>query len=1111
MDGTGVFLPAAPAPAPDVTYTDGTGVFPPAASGPASAATDVDGTGVFLPAAPAPALDVTYTDATRAFPPDQPSPTDATGVYVPGQIGTPGAEALEGTRVFDPSACDVAAPTGARGKADPTGVARCGRYLLKRFHAKGGMGEIWLADDPEIGRSVALKRMLGRPRPDLQRRFLTEAQVTGQLEHPGIVPIHEVGANEQGQPFYAMKFVRGQTLQKVIDDHHAAKSGRGNRDVEQFRLLHIFLSLCQTVAYAHSKGVLHRDLKPENVMLGSYGETLLLDWGLAKVQGQPDQPAGDEPTYVQLDADSEAGTQAGVIMGSPQYISPEAAGGLTAEVDQRSDVYLLGGILYAILTGLPPRRGKNLLDVSLKAVPVRKIKPQVSPGAGGHLHEGAGLAQAGPLRKRLGAGRRRAAATPPANRCRPIARASRSVPGGWAKRHRRALARSATAVLAVALLLLAGYWMRELVRRRKEEVRAAEQRHETEVRRREEAERKHAEADREAVRLQDMDQARRDVREFRRLADEARFFAATTDPVSENAPYFDPHEGENKVRAAIARTENWGPTVDGLPLPDERDALRKDLYDLLLLLAQARIQNDTEPEAGRETLALLTTAGRLRPPSRSYYRLRARAQQRLGDYEQAVADRQLAEHTATPTTSLDHFLLAEQHRRESARPADGDTTRKGWQPDPVQMEKAIAAYRLALEIEPDHYWSHFQLGRCYLSLGRYAEATEVLGACVALRRDVPWAYSVRGLALAQQNRYAAAEHDLDRAVRLDPEARPARLNRGVVSWAQQKYDDALRDFEAVLQPPTEKRLIQAAYYRGQLHLERGEVGRALEDFNSVVAELPGFRPVHLLRARILIAQGEDARGLEDLDAYLGARPLAGAVWWRPARRWEIHARRGRLLRLLHAELPADQRRKPSGQAARLPWPWWNYARRLDAGGQAAEVYDDLGALLEMTNKPNEAVAAYGKGVDIAPRDVKLLNKRGWAQDAIGQPERALEDFTAATRADPEDAEAHSGLGYIQARKTNVPEAQREADLALLHGGDRSMILHNVACIYVVLAQADERQAPAHQDAAMALLRRAVKVWRRSGTGPNAIDQIKSDPTFEPLRKRRDYQELSGAD
>ena len=146
------------------------------------------------------------------------------------------------------------------------------------------MGEIWLAEDPAIGRSVALKRMLGQ-RADQQRRFRVEAQVTGQLEHPGIVPVHELGTNDEGQPYYVMKFVQRRTLQKVIEEFHAAKPGAGTGEVEQFRLLQMFLSLCQTVAYAHSRGVLHRDLKPENVMLGPFGETILLDWGIAKVLG----------------------------------------------------------------------------------------------------------------------------------------------------------------------------------------------------------------------------------------------------------------------------------------------------------------------------------------------------------------------------------------------------------------------------------------------------------------------------------------------------------------------------------------------------------------------------------------------------------------------------------------------------------------------------------------------------------------------------------------------------------------------------------------------------------------------------------------------------------
>src|SRR5581483_10894829 len=225
------------------------------------------------------------------------------GAYQGDSTGSPAAGGDLGgaTRAFDE------ASTGSAPAQEEAPPHSCGRYLLKRFHAKGGMGEIWLAEDPDIGRSVALKRMLTN-RADQQRRFRVEAQVTGQLEHPGIVPIHELGINEQGQPFYVMKFVHGRTLQKVIDDYHAAKAKTGEREVEQFRLLQIFISLCQTVAYAHSRGVLHRDLKPENVMLGPYGETMLLDWGIAKVKDAPEEGRAEGDEAVRIN-DGGSGTE----------------------------------------------------------------------------------------------------------------------------------------------------------------------------------------------------------------------------------------------------------------------------------------------------------------------------------------------------------------------------------------------------------------------------------------------------------------------------------------------------------------------------------------------------------------------------------------------------------------------------------------------------------------------------------------------------------------------------------------------------------------------------------------------------------------------------------
>src|SRR5207244_700583 len=148
-------------------------------------------------------------------------------------------------------------------------------------------------------RKVALKRMRKSVK-NQKDAFLWEAQVTGQLEHPGVIPVHELSVDDNGEPYYIMKFVHGQTLHRAIDDFHAAAKG-GVNEVQRVKLLQIFLNLCQTVAYAHSRGVIHRDIKPENVMIGEYGETLVLDWGLAKLVGRPELPdAGAGPVHRSL-------------------------------------------------------------------------------------------------------------------------------------------------------------------------------------------------------------------------------------------------------------------------------------------------------------------------------------------------------------------------------------------------------------------------------------------------------------------------------------------------------------------------------------------------------------------------------------------------------------------------------------------------------------------------------------------------------------------------------------------------------------------------------------------------------------------------------------------
>ena len=184
--------------------------------------------------------------------------------------------------VLDLSTIDLPPPSAP--------LLRSNRYVIRQFHARGGTSEIWLALDAEIGRQVAVKKLDKKHATD-QDRFLVEAQVTGQLEHPGIVPVHDLGRDKQGRPFYVMTFIQGRTLKEAIEEYHTGKSSTDEAaEVRLCRLLEVFVQVCQAVAYAHSRGVIHRDLKPSNVMLGPYGETLVLDWGMAKVLGKPERP-----------------------------------------------------------------------------------------------------------------------------------------------------------------------------------------------------------------------------------------------------------------------------------------------------------------------------------------------------------------------------------------------------------------------------------------------------------------------------------------------------------------------------------------------------------------------------------------------------------------------------------------------------------------------------------------------------------------------------------------------------------------------------------------------------------------------------------------------------
>jgi len=294
------------------------------------------------------------------------------------------------------------------------------RYKTLRQVGKGGMGNVVQCSDKTIGRTVAMKVMREENSKDDTRRlnFLEEAQITGQLEHPNIVPIHELGQDEDGNLYFTMKMVKGRSLEELIWEN---KTGQRHNSLVQF--LNIFLKICDAIAFAHSKGVLHRDLKPANVMVGDFGEVLVMDWGLAKIlPGQGASIHTEAPMEVNLgtidhssesnggsarDAISESShdildsvrsvrsqsqvvdTKFGEIQGTPVYMAPEQALGTTNLVDHRTDIYSLGAILYEMLTYKRAIEAKEL-EIVLQQVadgdfpppderaPLRKIPAELS-------------------------------------------------------------------------------------------------------------------------------------------------------------------------------------------------------------------------------------------------------------------------------------------------------------------------------------------------------------------------------------------------------------------------------------------------------------------------------------------------------------------------------------------------------------------------------------------------------------------------------------------------------------------------------------------------------------------------------------------------------------
>ncbi len=309
----------------------------------------------------------------------EPDPGPATGSTLADHPGATAARDLDATEpapTLDPGRGPAGAFSGAPRHPGGQGPHFGGggrargqgeRFRILRPHAQGGLGAVFVAIDDELNREVALKQILRHHADDprSRARFLIEAEITGGLEHPGIVPVYGLGSDRDGRPYYAMRFIRGGSLKEAIAAFHAdpaPKADPGARSLALRELLRRFVDACNAIDYAHGRGVLHRDLKPSNIIVGKHGETLVVDWGLAKATGRHDPaPSDDEPALIPSTSGGLAQTLDGSALGTPSYMSPEAAAGDLKNLGPRSDVYSLGATLYCLLTGRSPFDGTDLV------------------------------------------------------------------------------------------------------------------------------------------------------------------------------------------------------------------------------------------------------------------------------------------------------------------------------------------------------------------------------------------------------------------------------------------------------------------------------------------------------------------------------------------------------------------------------------------------------------------------------------------------------------------------------------------------------------------------------------------------------------------------------
>jgi tetratricopeptide (TPR) repeat protein/tRNA A-37 threonylcarbamoyl transferase component Bud32 len=740
------------------------------------------------------------------------------------------------------------------------------RFRKVREHAAGNLGVVYVARDEELNRDVALKEIKDRnaDHPYSQAKFLLEAEVTGGLEHPGIVPVYGLGHHDDGRPFYAMRFIRGKSLLDAIKKFHADDSLKfdpGRRTLALQKLLRRFTDVCNAVAYAHSRGVLHRDLKPDNVMVGKYGETLVVDWGLAKALGRidetgavtdPDDHLPEGTLQPSTSGDVEA-TYRGAVVGTPAYMSPEQAAGRHDLLGPASDIYSLGATLYHLLVGRPSIGASTLQELleKIKAGEItrpRSLAPWIDPALEAICLKAMALEPS----DRYTTPRAFAedldgwiAGEPVTAYREPFHRRA----GRWARRHRTALAIGATAA-TVSVLLLGGIGWVQFAKRQQTDAAARSTMGKAEG-------------------LATEAQVSGDVHLWEKAIEEAllareRLESGGGSPalllqadarLEAFQAALAAEKKDRKVVVALeeARLERSKVKGNELDVQSRLDAYGQAFHDYGIDLTTLSTENAAECVRSSKVAEDLVAA----VDDWIFYEKRKDLVDRLEAIARAADPDPLRTSirdaiTKRDTTSLRRLCESEDNRRKLGLRFRNVFNSLLY----LDPERSFPLLETILRENPSDFWLNYDVGTAYQDVKppRLAEARHYLSVAVALRPDSPAVRLNLGAVLAGQGKHDLAIAEYRDAIRIKPDHASAYNNLGNSLRAQGKLDQAVATFRDAIRIKPD--LAEAHVNLGNALADQGKPDLAIEAYRKAIGLKPGNAVAHYCLGCVLATQGK---------------------------------------------------------------------------------------------------------------------------------------------------------------------------------------------------------------------------------------------------------------